>query len=171
MRKGVSNHTGFTLIEVIATLVLVGILAAAAGIGIAKVAEGYVFARLNAETTQKAQVAIARIAKELSSATAITTAGGTTVGYTRPISPGSTTDVTNVIAFGANALTVQVGGAPAATLAGNVTAFSLTYLNAAGAVTTVPAAVRRVDFSITLSGAANTLMEFDNNTVFLKEFQ
>ena len=59
------SNSGFTLIEVIAVLVLVGILSAMAGIGIVRGVEGYLLAQSNAETTQKAQLALSRITLEL----------------------------------------------------------------------------------------------------------
>jgi prepilin-type N-terminal cleavage/methylation domain-containing protein len=64
----IMNEKAFTLIEVIVCLVLIGIMAAIVGMGFMRIAEGYIFAKKNAETVQKAQVAIARIVKELSTA-------------------------------------------------------------------------------------------------------
>ena len=52
---------GFTLIEMIASLAIVGILAAIAGIGLVQFAEGYVLARSGAESAQKAQLATMRM--------------------------------------------------------------------------------------------------------------
>ncbi|MCK9230940.1 MAG: prepilin-type N-terminal cleavage/methylation domain-containing protein [Syntrophales bacterium] len=59
------NESGFTLIEIIVTLVLVGILAAVAGIGIVSGVKGYLFVRDNTEVAGKAQVALARMSREL----------------------------------------------------------------------------------------------------------
>jgi len=85
MRKPVKKDAGFTLIEVIAVLVLVGILSAMAGIGIVKGVEGYLFAQSNTETTQKAQLALSRITIELSELSAInSTSSGTAIIFTIP---------------------------------------------------------------------------------------
>lgn len=175
LRKQVSSKKAFTLIEVIATLVLVGIIAVGTGIGIIKIADGYIFAKLNAETTQKSQVAIARILKELNAATAITTAAGNTIAYTRPAAPGSATIFNNVLNYSGNTISIAVNGAAAATLIGNITTFTATYRDSSGAVTAVPANIRRVDFSFTITGADNTAIEFGDvsdpvATVFLNEF-
>ena len=87
MRIRMLNEKAFTLIEVIVSLVLIGIMAAIAGMGLMRIAEGYVFAKQNAETAQKAQIAIARIVKELSYATIINaTPTVSSVNYTRPAS-------------------------------------------------------------------------------------
>lgn len=60
------NHSkGFTLIEVIVVLVLVGVMAALLGTVIIKAVENYYFAREADHLSQKAQVALARINKEL----------------------------------------------------------------------------------------------------------
>jgi prepilin-type N-terminal cleavage/methylation domain-containing protein len=168
MHRRLSNEKAFTLIEVIVSLVLIGILAAIAGMGLIKIAEGYVFAKQNAETVQKAQIAIARIVKELSAATAITTAGANSITYTRL---QGTSTVTNTITFSNPNITVQVDSSGTATpLIDNVTAFIPSYFNAAGVqITTPPADIRRVDINLTIRGANNTPIIFDNNTVFIQE--
>jgi prepilin-type N-terminal cleavage/methylation domain-containing protein len=169
-KRRIRNKRGFTLIEVIAVLVLVGIIAAVAGLGIVKVAEGYLFARLNAEAAQKTQIAIARITKELATATAVTAAGASSVTFTRPESPGSSTTYTNVIDFSGGAVRVNVNGAGARTLIDNATAFALEYRDASGTVTGVTANIRRIDFDLTVTAADNTAINFNNNSVYLREF-
>jgi prepilin-type N-terminal cleavage/methylation domain-containing protein len=76
------NHKGFTLIEIIAVLVLTGILATVAGMGIVKVSEGLVFAKQNASTTLKAQVALNRIEKEFHIITGVTAGDAVSFTYT-----------------------------------------------------------------------------------------
>ena len=56
---------GFTLIELVATLVLVGLLAAVAGVGIVTGVQGYLLSRENAEITQKAQLVMSRLGREI----------------------------------------------------------------------------------------------------------
>jgi prepilin-type N-terminal cleavage/methylation domain-containing protein len=63
--KHYRQQLGFTLIEMIAVLVIVGILAALAGLGIVSAVQGYLFAKDNAAVSEKAQLAIARINREL----------------------------------------------------------------------------------------------------------
>lgn len=60
-----SFQKGFTLIEMIVVLILVGILAAGAGLGIMTAVQGYLFSKDSAEISQKAQLAISRINREL----------------------------------------------------------------------------------------------------------
>ncbi|MGD8954805.1 MAG: immune inhibitor A [Desulfobacterales bacterium] len=56
---------GFTLVEVIASLLIVGILGAIAGMGIVTGLRGYMQAKENGHLAQKAQIALTRINREL----------------------------------------------------------------------------------------------------------
>lgn len=59
------KESGFTLIEVVVTLILVGIMASVAGLGIVTAVKGYLFAKNNTVIAGKAQVALARMTREL----------------------------------------------------------------------------------------------------------
>jgi len=59
------NESGFTLVEIIVSLVLVGMMAAIAGMGIVTGTRGYLLAKENSHMAQKAQIAMARIQREL----------------------------------------------------------------------------------------------------------
>jgi len=66
------QDAGFTLIEVILSLILAGIMAAVAGMGIVSFAKGFVLVKKSTQTAQKAQLAMARLTRELTELTSIT---------------------------------------------------------------------------------------------------
>ena len=59
------NNKGLTLLEIIISLVLVGIVAAVVGISSYYLVDGFLFSRKNVDTLLKGQTAMARIQKEL----------------------------------------------------------------------------------------------------------
>jgi len=62
---------GFTFIEMILSLALMAILAAIFGMGLVAAMEGYDFSRANTQISQKGQLAMARMVRELSEMTDI----------------------------------------------------------------------------------------------------
>lgn len=79
-----SRDSGFTLIEMIVSLVLMSILVAVFGMGLVSAVESYEFSRINVEIAQRGQMAMARIGKELREATRmITVTGDTFILYER----------------------------------------------------------------------------------------
>lgn len=160
MNRHPSNEKGFTLIEMIVSLILIGIISAVAGIGLVQISEGYVFAKRNAETIQKVQIAMTRIVKELGAATAVTTPTATSVSCTRPPGP-----VTNAIALSGSG--IQINGT---TLIDNVTAFNLAYFDAAGATTATAANIRRIDITFTVTDADNHATTLTNSVNILESY-
>jgi prepilin-type N-terminal cleavage/methylation domain-containing protein len=66
-----NKESGFTLIEVIVSLIIVGIMAAIAGMGIVTGTKGYIQTKENVHTSQKAHLAMTRIKRELMELTGI----------------------------------------------------------------------------------------------------
>jgi prepilin-type N-terminal cleavage/methylation domain-containing protein len=65
------GYSGFTMVELIFSLVIVGILASIAGMGIVSAISGYAIVRENVSLSQKIQLAATRIQRELLELTAI----------------------------------------------------------------------------------------------------
>ena len=65
MTTNMCKQKGFTLIEVIVSLMMVALLGSIAAFGMTRMAQNYVFSKVNAQVSQKSQLAIARITKEL----------------------------------------------------------------------------------------------------------
>ena len=120
------GQKGFSLIEVIAVLVLVGIMAAVAGMGIVKGVQGYLFAKSNAALSEKANMAIARINRELLECYNCTGTSGTSVQYPviNPLGERSfMLEDGNIKISG-----ISADGTPTKdTLIDNVNSFSMTY--------------------------------------------
>jgi prepilin-type N-terminal cleavage/methylation domain-containing protein len=152
MRHPTRKKNGFTLIEVIVSLLLLGILSALGGMFLVAITQGYVFSQQNNETALKAQVALAKIVKEIGSLSietdTITAATATAVTFRR-----TGTNHTLQLAD----LTIQFDGI---TLVDNVTAFGLTYFDNTGAVTATLANIRRVDITLSLRGAGGVISNF-----------
>ncbi len=116
------SQRGFTLIEIIVSLTLVSVLAAAAGFGLVEVARSYRFAKENATMAQKAHIALQRISLELMALSSVTTANNTNIAVktangTRSVEFNDTQVWLN---DNANALNGEI-------LIDNVTGFELTY--------------------------------------------
>lgn len=162
--KHLSNEKAFTLIEVIASMVLMGILVTIVGLGLVQISKGYNFARQNSETVQKVQIAMARIVKELGAATSISAATATSITYTRP------TTITNTILIDNSDSTVKISGG---ILINKVVAASssFAYFDAAGNTTTIMASIRRIDVTLRVTGADNISSDFTNSVWINESYQ
>jgi prepilin-type N-terminal cleavage/methylation domain-containing protein len=75
------HGSGFTLIEVIAVLVILGVLAVGASMGLFNVIRGAIFAEKNAEALIEAQHQLGRMAIELASACEMISHSSTSLAY------------------------------------------------------------------------------------------
>jgi len=119
------NIKGFTLIEIIAVLVLTGMLTAIAGFGLAEVAKSFIFAKETRDTLQKGQVAMLRILKELVNARASSIAGSSDTSITF-LSEHSSGPVNYTISLNGSNLELQ-SGAGTFILTDDVNNFDLNY--------------------------------------------
>lgn len=78
------NKAGFTLIEIMVSLVLVGLIASIAGTSVITATRSYIFARENSAITQKAQLALNRLNREMIELSDIREASATCVVYESP---------------------------------------------------------------------------------------
>jgi len=81
--KGSINQTGFTMIEILVSLVVMSIIAVISGVGLVEISKGYVFSKKNAVTTQQGQIALARLKKEFSNIQLVTSSSASSITYKR----------------------------------------------------------------------------------------
>ena len=142
MQQPVKNEQGFTLIETIAVLLLMGIITAVLGMAIVQGVKGYVFGRQNVAVSQKAQLALARMERELRAITEIdTSSDATCIRYQRE------TDSLYFRSIGLHANSLRMntavdadaacpgGGTPGDLLLDRVSSFSLDYEDEQGNIT------------------------------------
>jgi len=78
------RKAGFTLIEIMVSLVLVGLIASIAGISVITATKSYLFTRENNAITQKAQLALNRLSREIIELSDVRDASATCVVYESP---------------------------------------------------------------------------------------
>jgi prepilin-type N-terminal cleavage/methylation domain-containing protein len=125
------SNAGFTLIEVIASLVLMSIVAAVAAMGLVYGVQSYVITRTSSDAVQRAEYALNRLKLEFRSMDNVTTAGANTITFTRDATYGGAGVYTFTRAGNQINLTVAGVDNPLLTGVGTGGAF-LTYRNNAG---------------------------------------
>lgn len=134
----VGSRAGFTLIEIIVSLILVAILASMGGLAIVQVVQGYMTTRENSATTQKSQMAMSRITREIIEMINIPS------DATATALPINNTSGNRTIGLDSGAVKIAFGATPLASgdiLIDNVSAFTLVYYSrdpSSGAVVTAP---------------------------------
>lgn len=120
------KKAGFTMIELIVVLVLVGILSALAGMGLVQGVQGYLFARENAPLTQKAQMAMARLSREFQEISKIYSSSATSMAFKNIHGDSAMALVGSEIRIIENSQTIPTSGT-GDVLIDDVNNFTLTY--------------------------------------------
>lgn len=76
------EERGFTLIEIIVTLLMVAILTSLSAVGVTRIVQGFFFSAGNAAMAQKAQNAMLRIRRELNPLSAVSAATDRSIAFT-----------------------------------------------------------------------------------------
>jgi len=155
------NQDGFTLIEIIISLVLIGIIAAFSAMGVSSIVEGFLITRANAETTQKGQLTMARLVREFTCITSVDPAasGPTSITFT-----SYKQGVAGVHAVSWTADTITMDGD---ILTDNVAGLDLGYFDSySGAKQGTWASSRRmIQITLSLRGANNAVSVFTDRVI------
>lgn len=153
------DQKGFSLIEVIVSILLLGMIAVFAGMGITALMDSFMLTRMNAETTQKGQVAMTRMVKEFTVMSAVTAATATSITFTSykqgVMSPHTLAWTGSVVTYDGDVLV------------DNVNAFELGYYNshAGPQFSTWLPARKQIGITLRLTGANNHIIEFTDRVV------
>ena len=165
-KPGKRRSGGFTLIEIIISIVLIGIMAA---VGASMISDSFDTTRMidaNTASQQNARYALERLAREIREIKYDTTnnqycitslASSTNLAFNKTSGTYNSTCGTNAytvtIAYTNPNLTLQYSSGPAvtSTLSNQATAFTMNYLDASGVATTSTSAIRYVVTNLTVA--------------------
>lgn len=159
MFRGRQRQQGFTLIEIIASLVLLGVLGVVAGLGILQITKGFIFGKDNAKNSASAGLAMHRLIKEFTSITSVTSGTATSITFTSK-HDAATSKTYTVSVSGTNLM--MNDGVSSDILTDKVSSFSLAYFDTYnGASSTSWASSRKIiGFTLGLTGAENVVTTF-----------
>jgi prepilin-type N-terminal cleavage/methylation domain-containing protein len=132
------KDAGFTLIEIIVTLIVLGIMGAFAGMMIARGAQGYIMAKATNELAQKAQLALNRMILEFEDISAISSANSSSVCYTLryyDVNTETTNDINRCVGLDGSQIKIGTTVATGSALVDNVNAFQLNFYSVTDAFT------------------------------------
>lgn len=158
------NTQGFTLIEILVTLMLAGIITVFAGMGIVRVIQGFLFTKENAATVQKGQMVMARLIKEftvIKSIDEVSDAGSMKFKAQKWfVGEAESVEVTGTIELTSGNLVLSLDG-NALTLTDQVSDFALEYYDADYAQC-APTSAGIIRITLTLEGADGVNSVFTN---------
>jgi len=99
-RKGF-NKKGFTMIELITAIVIIAIIGVMAGMGLVQIANGYLLAKKSTVAAQQAQIALARLGKELSAIETFSAPTATSITYKRTYKGSGPLELSHTLAWAA----------------------------------------------------------------------
>ncbi len=164
MRKKFLNEKGFTLIEAIASIVILVIVGALVIISTIHIVQGFVFTKMNAETSQKGHIALNRLTKEFTNIISVGTETTTTtlIDYERSsrFYIDGTPPVTQKVEWNGSSVLISTDK-----LVDNVSGFALTYYDDYSTLGTLPTnwsptTSKEIEITLSLVGANNNVSVF-----------
>ena len=165
MQMPFRKNKGFTLIEIIVSLIIVSIMATVAGLGVVQIAKTFVFAKDSMALAQQSQLAMTRLRISLQNLISISAAGDETITIKRRSPDG--TLIEEIFTLSGNTLQVKSsdydGYNNFYALADNVSSFSLSYINNLDNAWSTSDRINdlaRIGISMSLSASEATSMTF-----------
>ena len=154
--KRLRSRSGFTLIELIGSIVILGLLSLIGTLGIINVIDGYRFAANNAELSQKAETALMRMTIELSYlvTNGILSGTATSINYRSDFGSGNEDHT-----FSLSGAQVQLDTITLTDLV-DANGFQVQYFDSNGN-TVSPTSAKIIGISLTLRGANNLTRVFN----------
>ena len=154
MCKKTLNKNGFTLIEIIISLVLIGIIAAVVGMSSVHMVKSFLFSEKNVDTLLKGQIAVARMEKELNNVKKVSASSINSITFT---SYRDTDPKTRTINVSGNNLLLDTD-----ILTDQVSSFSLAYYDdlSSSAGTTFGDKTKIIEINLVLTGTDGVTSEF-----------
>ncbi|QTA79333.1 Prepilin-type cleavage/methylation domain-containing protein [Desulfonema limicola] len=121
MKQKHTDFKGFTLLEVVITLILMSIIGSLSGLGLIQIVDGFLLSKYNTETAQKSQMAMTRLIKEIQSIEYIFTDEPPTQTFIKYLRDDGTADF-HKISFSAGEITIDNN-----ILINSVNDFNMTY--------------------------------------------
>jgi len=169
MRDLKNSSKGFSLIEVVVSLLLLGIVSAIWGLGIVQVTEGFLLSVQNRETSQNVQTCMSRLTKEFQSITSLPPASVPSSDVLAFIRNTGGADETHTVSFVSGTGEIQIDSH---VLTDRVNSFTLRYYDTHDAVIPLPSPVtpekvRLIGIRLEVRGADDILSVYENR-VFLR---
>lgn len=161
MKRLNRNSKGFTLIEVIVSLVLVGIMAVVAGMGIVQAAKAFVFTQEATMLSQKGDLAMSRLRRSVQNLTMIVGTPSNSSLVVKRLNKGI--PVTESYSLSSSVLQLNYNNNGAQTLTNSVQSFALTYSHTNGTAWTPSMGIDKlatVNVSMSLAGPGGAVVTY-----------
>jgi len=160
MRTLQRNNRGFTLIEVIASLVLVGLLAATAGMGMVQATNAFIFTKESIMLGQKGDLAMSRLRRSIQNLTTIDGAPTSSSLSIRRLDKG--VEITESYSLSGSNFRLNVGGGQRV-LTDSVQSLTLSYLHTNGSTWTPAMGIDKlaaINVTTALSGPGGAVVTY-----------
>jgi prepilin-type N-terminal cleavage/methylation domain-containing protein len=164
INKKFKSESGFTLIEIIASLVILGLLGGTISVLIlGRVVDAFYLTKTNAETAQKGQIALNRLTNEFTNIITVNSADSISINFTSRSYVDGTLQAGRNVSLVNNTLFIDGD-----ILVDNVSSFVLTYyddFSSSGSTSWSPTTSKVIEFTLSLVGANNTVSVFTGRVV------